>query len=41
MGPAEGGLGQQAGEEDIEQQAGEEAAPLEEEAVGLAAVAQA
>ena len=39
LGPAEGGLGQQAGEEDIEQRG--EAAPLEEETVGLAAVAQA
>ena len=51
LGPAGGELGQRAGEEDIEQQAGEEerleqqaggeAAPLEEETVGLAAVAQA
>ena len=51
LGPAGGELGQWAGEEDLEQPAGEEerleqqaggeAAPLEKETVGLAAVAQA
>ena len=40
LGPAGGELGQRAGEEDRLEQRGE-AAPLEEEAVGLAAIAQA
>ena len=39
LGPAGGELGQRAGEEDLEQRG--VAAPLEEETVGLAAVAQA